>query len=84
MGSDFSGLKRPTHSIPEFVTRALIERGLMDTYKDRPAYQQNDYIGWINQAKRQETKEKRLCQMLGELEVGGIYMRMKHAASERK
>jgi len=56
----------------------------MNAYKDRPAYQQNDYIGWINQAKRQETKEKRLCQMLEELEVGGIYMKMKHTASERK
>ena len=53
----------------------------MEAYQKRPAYQQNDYIGWINRAKRQETKEKRLRQMLEELEAGGIYMKMKHPAS---
>jgi hypothetical protein len=47
----------------DFVKRALEERGLMEAYEERPAYQQNDYIGWINRAKRQETEEKRLRQM---------------------
>jgi len=56
----------------------------MGVYKDRPAYQQNDYIGWISRAKRQETKDKRLSQMLDELEAGGIYMNMKHTASAKK
>ena len=84
MSSDFSRLKRQRHPMPEFVTQALNERGLMSAYKERPAYQQNDYIGWINQAKRQETKVKRLTQMLDELETGGIYMNMKHAGSRRK
>lgn len=84
MHSDFSRLKRPKHRMPEFVTQSLNERGLMEAYKDRPAYQQNDYIGWINQTKRQETKERRLSQMLDELEAGGIYMNMKHAGSTKK
>ena len=84
MKTDFSGLKRAKHPVPEFVTKALNERGLMEAYKDRPAYQQNDYIGWINKAKRQETKEKRLSQMLAELAVGGIYMNMRHTASAKK
>ena len=79
-----SGLKRPKHAMPDFVERALDARGLMNAYKSRPAYQQNDYIGWINQAKRSETKEKRLSQMLDELEAGGVYMKMKHPASEKK
>jgi uncharacterized protein YdeI (YjbR/CyaY-like superfamily) len=52
-------------------------------YKERPAYQQNDYVGWINQAKRQETKEKRLRQMLDELEMGGVYMNIEHPASRK-
>jgi uncharacterized protein YdeI (YjbR/CyaY-like superfamily) len=69
--------------MPEFVKRALKERGLMQDYDDRPAYQRNDYIGWINRAKRQETKEKRLRQMLDELEKGGVYMKMKHPASSK-
>ncbi|WP_437590217.1 YdeI/OmpD-associated family protein [Sorangium sp. So ce1000] len=83
MSADASGLKRPRHPIPDFVESALTERGLRAAYEARPAYQQNDYIGWINQAKRQETKEKRLRQMLDELESGGVYMNMKHPASEK-
>jgi uncharacterized protein YdeI (YjbR/CyaY-like superfamily) len=69
--------------MPDFVKRALEERGLMEAYKERPAYQQNDYVGWINQAKRQETKEKRLRQMLDELEMGGVYMNIEHPASRK-
>ena len=69
--------------MPRFVRQALAERGLMGTYEERPAYQQNDYVGWINHAKRQETKGKRLRQMLDELEAGGVYMKMNHPASRR-
>lgn len=81
MESSFSNLKRPKHPIPDFVQAALLERGLMEAYHARPAYQQNDYIGWIEKAQREETKLKRLTQMLNELETGGIYMKMKHPAS---
>ena len=81
MGRDYSKLRRPRYPMPDFVKQALEERGLMEAYQKRPAYQQNDCIGWINRAKRQETKEKRLRQMLEELEAGGIYMKMKHPAS---
>ena len=83
MGTDYSNLKRSRHPMPDFVRRALTERDLMQAYNERPAYQQNDYIGWINRAKRQETKEKRLHQMLYELEIGGIYMYMKHPPSRK-
>ncbi len=69
--------------MPGFVRQALSERGLVDEYRKRPAYQQNDYLGWINQAKRQETKQKRLAQMLDELEAGGVYMGLRHAASDK-
>ena len=72
----FSNLKRPRYQMPEFVNEALTRRGLMETYRKRPAYQQNDYIGWITRAKRQETIEKRLAQMLDELERGDKYMKM--------
>lgn len=72
----FSSLKRPRHPMPEFVKTALEERGLMEAYRERPAYQQNDYLGWINRAKRQATKEKRLAQMLDELARGDVYMKM--------
>jgi uncharacterized protein YdeI (YjbR/CyaY-like superfamily) len=69
--------------MPEFVKEALEERGLTDEYEKRPAYQQNDYIGWINGAKLQETKDKRLHQMLDELEMGGVYMKMEHPPSRK-
>ncbi len=52
-------------------------------YESRPAYQQNDYIGWIERAKRQETKEKRLQQMVDELKAGDVYMKMKHPAPRK-
>jgi len=62
--------------MPDYVRESLIIRGLMDAYLERPAYQQNDYIGWITRAKRQDTKERRLAQMLEELEGGDKYMKM--------
>ena len=83
MSTDYSKLERPVYQIPDFVMQALEERGLLDAYRQRPAYQQNDYIGWITRAKRQETKVKRLHQMLDELEAGGVYMNMKHPPSAK-
>lgn len=84
MVSDFSKLKRQRNPMPNYIQKALEDRGLTQKYSQRPAYQQNDYIGWIDRAKKQETKEKRLRQMLDELDTGGVYMNMKHAASEKK
>ena len=72
----FVNLKRPKYPMPEYIQAALVQRGLMDAYRDRPAYQQNDYIGWITRAKRQATVQKRLDQMLEELERGDTYMKM--------
>jgi len=70
-------LTRTRHKMPESIRDALTERRLMDAYRERPDYQQNDYIGWIARAKRDETKQKRLDQMLDELEGGRLYMNMK-------
>ena len=71
-----SRLKRPRNEMPDFVWEALLEHGLMETYYSRPPYQQNDYLGWITRAKTQETVEKRLAQMLVELDRGDKYMKM--------
>jgi len=62
--------------MPDFFREALESHGLMEAYRARPPYQQNDYIGWITRAKRPETQEKRLNQMLEELEKGDVYMNM--------
>lgn len=77
-------MKRPRYPMPEFIKSALENHGLMDAYRERPAYQQNDYIGWITRAKREETRNKRLSQMLDELKSGGVYMNMKHPPSARR
>jgi hypothetical protein len=68
--------KRPRYPMPAFGRDALLQRGSMETYRSRPAYQQNDYVGWITRAKRKETQEKRVAQMLNELERGDKYMNM--------
>lgn len=78
---DFSKLKRERYAMPDFVREALNNRQLMDAYHSRPPYQQNDYIGWISRAKKDETKAKRLNQMLEELQTGNIYMKMKYNPS---
>ena len=78
----FSNLKRPRYPMPDFIKEALLQ-GLMEAYRNRPAYQQNDYIGWITRAKRPETVEKRLNQMLEELESGDRYMKMAYEAKRR-
>ena len=62
--------------MPENVRATLKKRGLTAAYEARPDYQRNDYLGWIAQAKREETKAKRLAQMLDELERGRVYMNM--------
>jgi uncharacterized protein YdeI (YjbR/CyaY-like superfamily) len=74
-------LKRQKHPMPDFVREALNQRGLLNAYHSRPAYQQNDYIGWISRAKLEATRQKRLDQMLGELEGGKYYMNMEWTKS---
>ncbi len=76
---EFPTLKRPTHPMPEDVRDRLDVEGLMDAYRARPPYQQNDYIGWITRAVRPETRQKRLDQMVSELKDGRLYMGMKHS-----
>ena len=71
-----SGLTREVHPMPAYVKEALQVKGLVDAYRERPAYQKNDYIGWITRAKREATRQKRLAQMLEELERGDKYMKM--------
>lgn len=69
-------LKRPRQKMPVFVRAELVSNGLLDAYAARPPYQRNDYLSWINRAKRDETKQKRLDQMLSELKRGDRYMNM--------
>jgi hypothetical protein len=75
-GDGMASLRRPVAPVPDFVRRALRERGLTAAYRARPPYQRNDYVAWITRAKRDATRQKRLEQMLAELQAGGLYMNM--------
>lgn len=74
---------RPENPMPVDVRAALDDRGLFALYLERPFYQRNDYLSWIDRAARPETRLKRIDQMLDELEQGGLYMRMDHPPSRQ-
>ncbi len=69
--------------MPDDVLAALRDRGVLADYDARPFYQRNDYLSWIGRAKRDDTRRKRIAQMLDELEQGGLYMRMEHPPSRK-
>ncbi len=76
--SEMSKLSRPIHPMSDAIRDALNRHELRAAYDARPPYQRNDYIGWINRAKRESTRAKRLDQMLAELEGGDLYMKMSY------
>jgi uncharacterized protein YdeI (YjbR/CyaY-like superfamily) len=69
--------------MPPDVEQALDKSGLRSDYDARPRYQRNDYIGWINRSRQDETRHKRITQMIDELRRGGVYMGMAHASSRK-
>ena len=78
-----SRLKRPRQPMPRDVDAALRTGGVLDAYRERPAYQRNDYLSWICRAQQDSTRSKRVAQMVDELREGGVYMGMAHAPSRR-
>lgn len=75
--------KRPTHAMPDDVRSALRSSSVADDYEARPHYQRNDYLGWIDRAKRAETRRSRIARMVAELKKGGVYMGMAHRTSAK-
>jgi uncharacterized protein YdeI (YjbR/CyaY-like superfamily) len=69
--------------MPGDVRHALLARGLLTRYRERPPYQRNDYLGWIERARRPATRMKRMAQMLDELEQGDRYMKMPYRPARR-
>ena len=74
---------RPIQPMPDDVQAELEAAGLIDDYTARPFYQRNDYLAWIARAKRVETRQSRIAQMLDELTKGGVYMKMDHPPSRK-
>lgn len=81
--TDTTRTRRPLQPMPDYVEWALEARGLLADYQARPSYQRNDYLDWIARAGTPETAQKRLEQMLAELERGGLYMGMNHPLSNQ-
>jgi uncharacterized protein YdeI (YjbR/CyaY-like superfamily) len=79
-----SELRRKRYAMPDYVRDALIRNSLMQAYKVRPSYQQNDYVGWITRAARDATRRRRVAQMLEELARGDRYMKMPYKPSKPK
>jgi hypothetical protein len=67
---------RVLNPVPRDIREALVQRGLLDAYAARPPYQRGEYVAWIESSPIEWTRQKRLNQMLAELEQGGIYMKM--------
>lgn len=76
--------RRPRHPMPDYLKRALEDRGLTGAYDERPPYQRNDYVGWITRARQEATRQRRLDQMLDELERGDAYMNMPYKPATRR
>ncbi len=70
-------LTRALNPMPADIAARLEAAALQEAYAARPPYQRNDYLGWIARAKRPETREKRVVQMLDELAGGTRYMKMR-------
>ena len=52
-------MRHTEYLMPGYIKQALIESNLMEEYKQRPPYQQNDYIGWIERAKKRRDKREK-------------------------
>ena len=76
-------MRRPRYPMPDDIKKSLAAGGVTAAYGKRPAYQQNDYVGWITRAKLPATHNKRIAQMVAELKKGGVYMNMQHAGSAK-
>jgi uncharacterized protein YdeI (YjbR/CyaY-like superfamily) len=83
LGAFYTFAVRERYPMPEDIKTALDAANVMGEYEDRPAYQRNDYIGWITRAAKDETRKKRINQMVAELKLGGVYMKMSHPASAK-
>jgi uncharacterized protein YdeI (YjbR/CyaY-like superfamily) len=64
------------------IRERLKSSGARAAYNERPPYQRNDYLIWIDQATKSETRERRIRQMIDELKRGNVYMKMAWKATD--
>jgi uncharacterized protein YdeI (YjbR/CyaY-like superfamily) len=59
--------------MPGNVKGALAKAKLLDTFHERPQYQQDDYLKWIAHAAGPQQKQQRIDQLVDELTKGGVF-----------
>ncbi len=59
--------------MPGNVRGALAKQKLLDAFRTRPDYQQNEYLKWIAAANGPAAKQQRLDQMVDELKHGALF-----------
>ncbi len=63
--------KRPPLPLPEWLKEALMEHpAAWEGFQKLPPSHQRNYIGWISDAKREETRQKRIRYAIERLEQG--------------
>lgn len=68
--------KRPRYPMPVDAAGSLDGTGLQAVYDCRPAYQRNDYTGWITGGVRPQIRQNRDARMLQEPKEGNVCMGM--------
>lgn len=63
--------------IPKYIEVILKDEGLFDKYNEQIYTYRKGYVRWIDEAKHEQTKQKRIGIMLKELHEGTEYMGMK-------
>lgn len=66
--------------LPVDIAHALRAHALEAIFAARPPQQRHEYVGWINAAKLDTTRAKRLQQLLDELRDGTLRMNMEYVA----
>lgn len=59
--------------MPGNVKGALAKAKLLETFQERPKFQQDDYLKWIALAAGPQQKQQRLDQLVDELTKGNVF-----------
>lgn len=76
--------KDKTVVLPLYIKKALQQSKLLDAFEKQIYTYRKGYVHWIEQAKQEETKQRRIAQMLREVKSGKEYMGMQRAPSRKK
>lgn len=65
----------PHAPMPADVRHAFVGHGVITAFKTRPAYQQADYLRWIERTRLARTRRERIAEVVDELQRGNRFMK---------